>query len=348
VAASAILAAALLFCSSLQQAEDPEALWAAGKRAESIQVLTARLQANPDQEPLRTRLAEQQLAVHWYAAALETLAPLGDNAGALRARALFLLGRWEEAIPGLARDDPAQLLMRIEALEALGRDPEAEADLARARELLGEEDARLLVYQARAHARAGRWPEAIADFRRALESDPLDGAALFGLGRALISSGERDEGIAVLTRHRALTPLLDQLDFARRSLDLAPLHAANHAAVGDAERALGRIEAAQAAYARALELASGEELVPIALRQARLLAEDRTDVDAAVSALESAAARFPDARLFVRSGDLLLAAGRPVDAVQRYLRARELRPDDAQIAQRIEKARAAYDKGADK
>ena len=166
--------------------------------------------------------------------------------------------------------------------------------------------------------------------------------------RALISAGERDEGLAVLERHRTLVPLFDQLDFAERSVDLAPLHAPNHAAVGDAQRALGRLDEAQAAYARAIELARGEELVPIALRQARLLAEDRSNVDGAVSALESAAVRFPDARLFVRSGDLLMTAGRPIDAVQRYLKARELRPQDAQIAQRIEAARAAYAKPGDK
>jgi tetratricopeptide (TPR) repeat protein len=345
---AALVASFLLLSVSSHQAEDPDALWAAGRRADAIRALEARLQAAPDERPLRLDLAERQLAVHWYAAALETIGPLGSEADGLRARALYRLGRFDEALALLSRDDPAQILLRLEAQEALGRDAAAEEDLARASELLGPADPHLLVYQARAEARRGRWPEAVATFRRAVESDPYDAAALFGLGRALISAGQREEGLAVLERHRALTPLLDRLDFAERSVDLAPLHAPNHAAVGDAERALGRLDAAQAAYARAIELARGEELVPIALRQARLLAEERSNVDGAVSALESAAARFPDARLFVRSGDLLLAAGRPLDAVQRFLRARELRPDDAQIAQRIEAARAAYAKPADK
>jgi len=343
-----LLALLALLSSAARQADDPDALWAAGKRSDAIHALEARVSAAPDERPLRLKLAERQLEVHWYAAALETVGPLGSEADGVRARALYRLGRWDEALKLLSRDDPAQILLRLEAEEALGRDADSEQDLARAGELLGPNDPHLLVYQARAEARGGHWPEAVASFRRAVEADPYDPAALFGLGRALISAGERDEGLAVLERHRALTPLLDQLDFAERSVDLAPLHASNHAAVGDAERALGRLDAAQVAYARAIELARGEELVPIALRQARLLAEDRSNVDGAVSALESAGARFPDARLFVRSGDLLMTAGRPLDAVQRFLKARELRPDDAQIAQRIEAARAAYVKPVSK
>ena len=345
---AAFIASFLLLWASSRQAEDPGALWAAGRRADAIHALQARLQASPDDRPLRLDLAERQLEVHWYSAALETVGPLGQEADRVRARALYRLGRWDEALVLLSRDDPGEILLRLEAQEVLGQDAGSEADLARASELLGADDPHLLVYQARAEARRGRWPEAVAAFRRAVASDPYDGAALFGLGRALISAGERDEGLAVLERHRTLVPLLDQLDFAERSVDLAPLHAPNHAAVGDAQRALGRLDEAQAAYARAIDLARGEELVPIALRQARLLAQDRSNVEGAVSALESAAARFPDARLFVRSGDLLMTAGRPLDAVQRFLRARELRPDDAQIAQRIEAARAAYTKPADK
>jgi tetratricopeptide (TPR) repeat protein len=344
----ALVASLVLLFGSSRQAEDPDALWAAGRRADAIHALEARVQASPDERPLRRDLAERQLSVHWYAAALETLGPLGSEVDSLRARALYRLGRWDEALTLLSRDDPAEILLRLEAQEALGRDAGSEEDLARASELLGPDDPHLLVYQARAEGRRGRWPEAVAAFRRAVESDPYDAAALFGLGRALVSAGEREEGLAVLERHRALTPLLDQLDFAERAVDLAPLHAPNHAAVGDAQRAIGRLDAAQAAYALAIELAHGEELVPIALRQARFLAEDRANVEGAVSALESAAGRFPDARLFVRSGDLLLSAGRPIDAVQRFLRARELRPDDAQIAQRIEAARAAYTKPVSK
>lgn len=338
----------VLLCGAQAQPEDPEQLWAAGRRSESIQALAVRLEEAPDDVELRTALAERQLAVHWYAAALQTLEPLGPTGDSLRARALYRLGRWEEALALLSPDDPLEVLLRLEALEALDRSDESEAELARASALLGAQHPRLLVYRARAETRRQRWPEAIATFRLAVEADPLDGAALFGLGRALVSAGQREEGLEVLERHRTLTPLLDQRDFAERGIDLAPMHAPNHAALGDAERALGRVESAEAAYARGVELAHGEEVVPIALRQARLIAEDRGDVDGAVRALETAANRVPDARLYVRSGDLLMSAGRPMDAVQRFLKALELRPGDAQIEQRVATARAAYGKASDK
>ena len=87
-------------------------------------------------------------------------------------------------------------------------------------------------------------------------------------------------------------------------------------------------------------------MVPIALRYARLLSEDRDDLEAALEVLASAAHRLEpgdDARLFVRAGDLLLAADRPVEALHQLERARELRPRDRAIAERVETARAALD-----
>lgn len=320
------------------------ALWDAGRRSEALDTWQAELAAVPGDRALRLRVSEAQVAVHRYAAALETAAPLGPEADRLRGLALYRLGRWEEALAHLSRDEVLQVLMRVEALEALGRAEESEVDVARAAELLGEDDVRVLGHRARALARRGDDAGALELYRRAHALDPFDPAALFGLGRALVAVGKREEGLAMLERHRELTPKLDALDFARRSVDLAPLHAANHAGVGDAERALGRFEAARAAYGRGLDLAGPAEVAPIALRCARLLAEDLGQLDAAVALLEEAGAKSDDPRTWVRAGDLLLEAGRAMDAVQRYLKARELRPDDAAIAARIEAAHASYRK----
>ncbi len=335
-------AAALLLLAALpRQARDgpePDSLWEAGRRAEAHDALARQLEATPQDAALRAQLAQRQLSVQRYAAALETLAPLGPDVDPARGTALYFLARYEEALPKLRADDPQQIVMRLESLLALGRESEAEPDLRAASELLGAQDARVLGYRARSLAHQGQAAQAIPLFRAVLEADPWNAAALFGLGRALIAVGEREEGLAVLEHHRALVPLLDQLDFAQRNLDLAPLHAPNLALLGDAERALGRLERAQAAYERALALATGEDLVPIALRYARLLAEDRDQLDQAVSALEAAALRQPDARLYVRAGDLLRAAGRWTEGLQRYHKAREQRPDDAAIAQRIQSA----------
>jgi tetratricopeptide (TPR) repeat protein len=340
VLAPLVLAVALVVSGTLQ---DPAGdLWAAGRRLEALDAWQKALAGAPDDAALRLRLAEAQLSVHRYAAALETAQPLGQEAERLRGLALYRLGRFEQALEHLQRDELLQVLLRIESCEALGRAEEADAEIEHAQRLSGTEDARLLGHRARARARAGDDAGALELYRRAHELDPYDPAALFGLGRALIAVGEREEGLARLEEHRALTPKLDALDFALRGVDLAPLHGPNHAAVGDAERALGRAPHALGAYARAMELATPTEVTPIALRYARLLSEDLRRIDEAVALLEEAGRRSDDARAWVRAGDLLRDDGRPMDAVQRYLKARELRPDDAAIAARIEAAHAAY------
>jgi tetratricopeptide (TPR) repeat protein len=346
-----ILALSLaLALQASSQAGDPEALWRAGHRVAAIEVLAGELVARPADDDLRLDLARRQVEVHWYAAALATLAPLApaSEVQALRGLTLYRLARWEAALEHLSSDDPLQALLRIEALERLGRPDEATQALTLARDLLGQDDPRLLGYEGRALARREQHAEAVRVFERALELDPLDADALYGLGRSLVALGERERGLQVLERHRALVPLLDRLDFAQRGVDLAPTHAPNLAALADAQRALGHVDRAEELYERALSLATPEDLVPIALRSARLQAEDRADVDAAVRTLESAAARVPDARLYVRAGDLLLEADRPIEAVQRFLLAGELRPSDAAIQRRIEAARGAYRRDPDR
>jgi tetratricopeptide (TPR) repeat protein len=263
---------------------------------------------------------------------------------AMRGRALSALGRFEQALEHLPRTDFASMCQRIDALEALGRIDEADGEIDQALALAAPNDARADELIGRRAARRGRFDEAVAAFRNALAKEPLDRAALFGLGQALVKSGKRDEGTRVLAEHRRLLPLLDQLDFAEQSLDLDPRNGPNYAALGDAERALGRIERAEAAYVRAEELAEPDQLVPIVLRHARLLAEDRRDIDGAVRVLEAAAQRTPDPRLLVRAGDLLAEAGRAREAVERLERALALRPQDAQIQRRLEAARAALSK----
>jgi tetratricopeptide (TPR) repeat protein len=193
----------------------------------------------------------------------------------------------------------------------------------------------------RSAARNGDFAAAARAFRAALAADPFDGEALFGLGRALVQAGQREEGLRVLERHRRLVPLLDAVDYARRGVDLAPAHAPNWTALGDAERALARSDRAESAYRRAAELARDGELAANALRWARLLAEDRGDAQAAVDLLVRTARRTPDARLYVRAGDILLGARRASEAIGFFEEARALRPQDAEIAKRLEAARAA-------
>lgn len=319
-----------------QQAND---LWSAGKRVEAIELMAGAAAADPNDLGLRRRLAEAELEVHWYAAALRHAEGLGPQLDPLRAVALVRLGEFERALTLLSRDDAQALLRRIDCLEALARFEESDRELQRLLERVGENDARLPVLRARAAARQGKTDDAQRWYRRALELDPSDPSALFGLGRLLLTQGQREQGLALLQEHRRVTPLIDQQDFALRAIDLAPLHGPNHAALGDAERALGHIDAAGRAYRRASELAKPEELAPIVLRQARLVHEDRGDLAGAVALLDAAFERSRDVRLAVRAGDLLLEGKRKADAIRRFEAASALAPKDAQIAKRLRDAR---------
>lgn len=336
-----MIALACILLSAQAATVDADALWSTGRRLESIATMTRSLAARPSDDGLRRKLAEREMTVHRYASALGHLQPLGAQAREPRARALFLLGEFERASELFDPEAEAELLPLIESLTRLGRQAEADALLPTAARAFGENDPRVMVLEGRRLARAGDLAGAALLFERVVEDDPWNAEALFGLGNALVRAGERERGLATLARHRALLPLLDERDFAARGLDMAPTHAPNHAQLGDAERALGRLEQAQAAYRRAMELATADQLSPIALRYARFLSEDRRDLEAALSLLREAARAAPDARLFVRLGDVLVEAGRPAEAIGAYESGLQWRPGDAAIRERIDSARRA-------
>jgi tetratricopeptide (TPR) repeat protein len=334
------------------QVDAADALWEAGRRQEAIELLEAALEAAPGDRELTLRLVRAELAVRRYASALARAEGLGVDARAERGRALFFLARYGEALTWLDPTRPDETLLVADALEALGRfEGPAGADAAvdRAAAALGPEHPQVLVLCARRHERHGRWNEAVVAYRAALAADPIERTALFRLGHALLGAGELEAGRAALERHRELMPLLDRLDDARRSVDLAPAHGPNHASVGDAERALGRIDQAEAAYRTALARSTGEQRVPVALRLARLLREDRASIDGAV-ALLAEVAEAPEAardpRLSVRAGDYLMEAGRALEALQHYLRAEVRAPDDPSVRERVAKARRAAGLGS--
>ena len=324
-----------------QSPADAQSLWDAGRRAEALDAWAAQLAAHPEDAALRLTLAAHQLEVERFSAALETVGPLGPDGDSVRGRALHQLYRYEDALPYLRADDPFEGLLRVDALLALDRTAEADAQLEVLARVRGDNDEQVLSLRGRRLSDQGRYADAVPVFRAALALDPLDRQALFGLGQALLRSGQRDEGQAVLQHHRELLPLLDQRDFALQGLSLDPLHADSQAAVGDVERQLGLLDSAEQRYRRALALAEGPALVPIALRLARLLAEDRHDPDAAVALLDEVATRVTDPRLAVRAGDVLLEAGRAEPARARFEAALARWPDDEQIRERLAKATEA-------
>jgi tetratricopeptide (TPR) repeat protein len=329
---------AVLLCVLQGATLDAERLWREGRREAAVDALAVELRSREGDAALRRRLVEAEIAIHRYDAALAHAERLGSEADALRGVALYRLGRFEDALGKLARGEVEAAWMRVDACEALARFDQAGQELAHVRKLAGEADPRLWTTLGRAAVRAGELPGAERHFRRALELDAVDAAALFGLGQVLAKLGKRDEALRYLAEHRRVTPLHDQLEFARRAVDLSPMHAANHASVGDAQRALGRVEPALAAYELASKLAQPDELAPIALRHARALVEDRQQLDESLCVLERAFERCRDVRLVVRAGDLLLEAGRKTEAAQRFESALALRPNDAEIARRLRAA----------
>ncbi|MCB9916331.1 MAG: VCBS repeat-containing protein [Planctomycetes bacterium] len=320
-----MIALAALLCLAAQASPEVEALWQRGARVEALERMEAELAARPDDALLRRALVTRELGVSRFQAALAHAEPLGEAGHAARGRALYFLGRYEEALEFLAADDPALVLLRVESLRALGRLDEADALLPAVERLFGADDARYRLLVGRKRLREGDARGAAAEFRAVLATRPLESEAHFGLGRALVKLGEREEGLAVLARHRALVPLLDALDFAQRGVALAPTGASNLAALAEAWAALVPYDEsararARATYADAARWARADEVAPIALRRARWLAELEREPGAAVTCLEDALARQEDVRLHVRRG--LPRRARRADAARAHLRAR--------------------------
>lgn len=307
--------------------------WRAGHREQSLAGLQA---AAADDPSLRSLLAERLMAVHRYEAALALAYSQGGAGRSLQGRCLYVLGRYDEALLCLDPDAPLDTLMRVDALEVLGRMEELPAALDRAEDVLGSDHPALLTVRGRLAAGDGDDVRARDLFAAALRQDPLQQGARFGLGRSQLRLGQTREGTETLAEHRRLAPLIDQLDAARRGVDLAPRHAPSLAALGDAERDVGRLDAAEQAYRDAAEFATPSEVAVVALRHARLLAEDRGDREAAVALLDEAASKTPsDPRLLVRAGDLLAGDDLLDEAAERYRMALAVRPGDGQIARRL-------------
>lgn len=343
----ALLAALLLaFCAD--DRANVIALLEAGRQRDAADVMARMLEEQPENDGLRSDLVQVEMRIGRYAAALAHCEKLGAHFDPTRGKALYLLGRYEEALEFLKSDSRESILFRHESLWVLARFEEAAKALEQAAKLLGVDHVEVRVRRGQAFAQDEEFEKAASEFRYALERDPLSAAALYGLGRALIVQDKLAEGMALLEQHRVLTPLLDAVDFARMNLELDLSHAPNHAALGDALRALIElnpqlIEEARGAYATAAQLAEGLAVVPIALRHARFLEEHLKDPAQAVAVLEAAYTRRSSARLLVRAGDIWMRASRAREALSQYQRAQALRPQDGAITSRIQVAQAALE-----
>lgn len=336
-------AATFLLLAFADEKTDVAELMRAGRQRDAADAMMRLLDEKPADTELRGELVKLEIRIGRYAAALDHAGPLGPEFDATRGKALYLLGRYEAALAFLRSDDADSILFRHEALRALTRFDEASQALEQAAKLLGENNVEVCVRRGQALAREGKFELATEQFRPALEREPLSSTAIYGLGRALISLGNQAEGLELLERHRTLIPLLDNLDFARRNLELDLGHAPNHAALGDALRTLLRFDAQltgeiRESYARAAKFSKGLQVVPIALRHARFFEEDLHDPAQAVRVLDEAFTKRKSARLAVRAGDIWMRASRAREAIGQYFRALDLRPNDESIASRLQTA----------
>lgn len=321
-----------------------EARWERGERREAVAELESWLAEHPDAHGDWLRLAGWRSRIRRHTAALEALDRLPDEvargaeARHLRGEALFALDRLEEALEHLDPERRDHARYRIEALESLGQRDALKLELEAAEKRFGAEHPDFLVARGQLALRAGDAPAARDAFERALALDDLELRALFGLGTALVRTGERERGLELLQKHRTLLPLLDRVHFAQESLALAPNHAPNHAALAEAWRDLGRLNSAEASFRQAIALAAAAEAVPIGLRWARFLEEQRELPRDAVAHLDQLFDSLPeDPRLPVRAGDILARLGDKPEAAKRYRAALRLRPGDRQIEARLDK-----------
>ena len=337
---SALLLSACLLATPATAGQSPLDLWASGQRSEAVEAERVRLNTATASASDWKRLAQWQLEIHQPKAALESAERGGESCRSERGAALFRLTRYAESIPFLQEDTLLEVLMLLDAQEAVQRFQDADAVLSRALERFGRLDARLLAADGRRWARQENWTRAVEAFQAALKLDPCEAEAQLGLGRALLRSGDRQGGLTAMQRHRELRAQLDVLDHALRGVDLQPMHGPNWTAVGEAEAGLGRVTRALAAYEHAERLCDERQLVPNALRHSRLLWETQGDPQAALRVLERAEQRCGDPRLPVRRADILAGTGRAREAIELLEALARSRPHDEALVERLKKVRA--------
>jgi tetratricopeptide (TPR) repeat protein len=275
-----------------------------------------------------TNLGDGQ-ALERVVSAYVALQPESGEAALFVARAQRLQGRHAAAL-----DELAEIETR------LGTSPELEAERALTLGL------------------AGRVPEGIEVARLALEAHP-DAAILHGtLASLLFSTGQAAEGSAEVDRALASNPanphplrvraefraasgrLAESRDDCLRYLEARPDDAGVHFILGAVEQALGRREAAIAAYRRAAELDPKAQSPRNNL--AVLLAG--TDLPGALKAAQEAYALAPgDPDVLDTLGWLYLQAGRPDRSVSLLEDAHRAAPGNAET--RLHLALAYRDAG---
>jgi tetratricopeptide (TPR) repeat protein len=288
-----------------------------GRYPEAIEAFQRARRSDPRQRDLLLDLAAAHNLDGEYAAALETLQQLGTTSTAAlleRSRALFFLGRYQEAAAAaeqaekLDPDLPAAPRAAARAWFELRRFEPASEALQRALHL-DSQDPDTLQLQIDLLSAQQLLPEAIQAARIATTASPARTKAWLELGRLLAQAGERSGAIAALEQARALEP-----EMAAVHYQLARLY-----------REDGNLPAAERSTQEFTEIGMpsgpGGEAYDLG---SRLLTQNRPL--AALPLLEQAGAAEPQKkpRIVLRLAQALDALGREAPALETYDRAEKL------------------------
>jgi putative PEP-CTERM system TPR-repeat lipoprotein len=209
----------------------------------------------------------------------------------------------------------------------------------------GPQTPEALLASAKEHLTTGDSKEAVIHLRNALQKNPNMAEARYLLGQTLLDAGdvvaaEKELRKAIELKYPAdqATPLLAEAllrqgefkkvvdEFRNPALTSADAKAQLQTMLASAHLALGHKEAAEAALAAANAAKDGYP--PALLAEARLRAVDN-NLPAALALVEAALAKSAKlAEGWQLKGDILLAQGRPDDAMTAYRKAIDVRPDD--------------------
>jgi protein O-GlcNAc transferase len=193
-----------------------------------------------------------------------------------------------------------------------------------------------------AHHRAGRLAEAQSAYRRILAEAPRNADALHMLGVIALQTGGHDEAVELIRQaigHNAGVPAfhnnlgnalkalgrLEEGEAAyRRALELKPDHAEAHYNLGIVLHARGALAEAVASFQRALGSRAGHPQTHFALANAL---REQGSLEEALAAYGHALSLAPDyAEAHANSGGALEALGRYGEAAAAYRRALACRP----------------------
>jgi tetratricopeptide (TPR) repeat protein len=283
---AALLAASLLGCSPADPVARARELQAAGRDAESLELLREQIDERPDDPELQYLLGHALMRTGQVSVAQFALRK------AMESRDWLVPAALELASARIVTDNPE------EAIEAVTRVLEVEPDHLEA-----------LLLRARAHAMSRRGYElALADADRVIELDPGNIEALTLRGVSLLGLDRAEEAEATLA----------ELESTALEIDLAPADSARFCAMRAVfAKEKGDAEAATRLFDACLEAHPADVLV---LKEALAFFDARQQPERGVEILRAALAEQPVAGVFRRALAERMRYGGEVAEAERILR----------------------------